>query len=274
MDTADVVMRYYELANSGDWDAWCDLFAEDQKMDEQLAGHVEGRETLRGMMKSFPARYAEFANRPVHVVVQDGQAAVVSHISARTVSGEPVEADVCNYFRVEDGLITYMTNVHDTVPFTSLVGPRQKSMSTATRVRWSHVGLNCRDQAATEEFYTRWFGFRRARVVAADDVRVIFLRCGDVYLEMFASDAAPLVEPKEDGPTNPGTARHLAFQVDDVDAFLAEADGSLPIMLGPLEFGDFVSGWKTVWVTDPDGVIVEVSQGYVDQSEQELAQYA
>lgn len=146
-------------------------------------------------------------------------------------------------------------------------------MSAPTAVRWSHVGLNCRDQAATEDFYTRWFGFRRARVVEADGVRVIFLRGGDVYLELFATDAEPLFRTTDDGPAHPGTARHLAFQVDDVDAFLADASGKLPISLGPLEFGDFIPGWKTVWVTDPDGVVIEVSQGYTDQTTEELAAY-
>ena len=47
MDTRGVVNRYYELANAGDWNPWCDLFKVDTVMDEQLAGHVEGRETLR-----------------------------------------------------------------------------------------------------------------------------------------------------------------------------------------------------------------------------------
>lgn len=122
MNTADVVRRYYELANEGDWDAWCDLFAADQRMDEQLAGHVEGRETLREMMKGFPAMYARFSNSPVHVVIEGEKAAVVSHISARTPSGGQVEADVCNYFEITDGLIRYMTNVHDTVPFAVVTG--------------------------------------------------------------------------------------------------------------------------------------------------------
>ena len=145
---------------------------------------------------------------------------------------------------------------------------------TAIEARWSHVGLNCTDQDATEAFYTRWFGFRRARMVEADGVRVIFLRSGDVYLELFKTGAAPLVAPENDGPDNPGTARHLAFQVDDVDAFLAAADGALPVSLGPLTFDAFIPGWKTVWVTDPDGLVIEVSQGYTDQSREELARYA
>jgi ketosteroid isomerase-like protein len=117
MDTKQVIDRYYELANGGQWDAWCDLFSADTRMDEQLAGHVEGRETLRAMVKSFPQTYASFANRPKHMVVSETCAAVVSHISGRTRHGASVEADVCNYFEVADGQITYMANFHDTVPF-------------------------------------------------------------------------------------------------------------------------------------------------------------
>jgi len=123
MDTRDVVTRYYELANAGKWDAWCDLFAADQVMDEQLAGHIDGRETLRGMMKGFPGMYATFSNQPRHIVVDGDQAAVVSHISATTPSGGRVEADVSNYFRVVDGLIAYMANFHDTVPFRAVLQP-------------------------------------------------------------------------------------------------------------------------------------------------------
>lgn len=118
MDARDVVGRYYELANAGEWDGWCDLFAETAVVDEQLAGRVEGRETLRSMMQGFPAMYASFRNEPRNVVVAaDGQVAVVSHISARSPRGEAVEAEVANYFRIENGRIAYMANFHDTVPF-------------------------------------------------------------------------------------------------------------------------------------------------------------
>ena len=122
MDTREVVDTYYRLANSGEWDAWCDLFAADQTMDEQLAGHVEGRETLREMMKGFPEMYAFFANVPRHVVVDGEQAAVVSDIIGRTHDGITVEAKVCNYFRVTGGLITYFANFHDSVPFAAVTG--------------------------------------------------------------------------------------------------------------------------------------------------------
>ncbi|MHC5828004.1 MAG: VOC family protein, partial [Nostoc sp.] len=55
------------------------------------------------------------------------------------------------------------------------------------------------------------------------------------------------------------------FQVDDVDAKLAEIGNDAKVTLGPLNFDSFIPGWRTVWVSDPDGNIVEISQGYVDQ---------
>jgi glyoxylase I family protein len=130
-------------------------------------------------------------------------------------------------------------------------------------MKWSHVGLNCRDQQATEAFYTRWFGFRRARAVPVDDGEIVFLRSGDAYLELFpaAADGKP---QDDDGPGEAGAVRHLAFQTDDVDALLAGMGDEADISLGPLDFDSFIPGWRTVWIRDPDGVVVEVSQGYTD----------
>jgi glyoxylase I family protein len=53
--------------------------------------------------------------------------------------------------------------------------------------------------------------------------------------------------------------------VDNVDAKLAEMGEDARITLGPLDFDAFITGWRTVWVADPNGNIVEISQGYVDQ---------
>ena len=113
----EIVERYYEYANAGAWDKWCDLFADDMTMDEQLAGRVEGLATLRSMMAGFPDMYPLFANRPRHILVDGDEAAAVSHLSAQTPGGEEIEADVMNYFRIRAGRIAYMANFHDTAPF-------------------------------------------------------------------------------------------------------------------------------------------------------------
>jgi glyoxylase I family protein len=138
-------------------------------------------------------------------------------------------------------------------------------MTTVAPLTWSHVALNCRDQTVTEAFYRRWLGFERVREVPLGEQRILFLRNGPVLLELFGADGDALFTSAADGPPNPGVIRHLAFQTDDVDAFLAELGDEAPVSLGPLDFHDFIPGWRTVWLLDPDGVIVEVSQGYRDQ---------
>jgi len=130
---------------------------------------------------------------------------------------------------------------------------------------FSHVALNCRDPLATERFYTRHFGFQRARVIPLGEEQIVFLKAGSVYLELFQAKGDPPGPPLEkDGPGYRGV-RHLAFQVDDVDATLAAMGSEAVVTLGPADFGSFIPGWRTVWVADPDGTIVEISQGYTDQ---------
>jgi glyoxylase I family protein len=132
-------------------------------------------------------------------------------------------------------------------------------------LHWSHVALNCRDQGTTEEFYRKWFGFERARIVPLGAEQIVFLRQGDAYLELFHVTADAPGAAAADGPQNTGTVRHVAFQTDNLDAFLARVGDAVPISLGPLSFDAFIPGWRSVWLIDPDGVIVEVSQGYRDE---------
>lgn len=130
-----------------------------------------------------------------------------------------------------------------------------------------HMGLVCRDAAAVERFYTDCFGFRRARVVGEGGGEVVFLRHGDFYLELFHATAeSPAAAASGAGPDYPGW-RHLAFRVDDVDATLAAMGPDARITAGPMSFDEVIPGWRTVWVADPDGNIVEISQGYVDQED-------
>jgi ketosteroid isomerase-like protein len=117
MTTKELIDKYYEYANAGNWNAWCDLFTDDMVMDEQLAGHIEGLDTLRPMMAGMDKAYSRFQNVPKRIIVSGDEAAVVSHISAANAAGVPIEAEVMNYFRMKNGKIAYMANFHDSVPF-------------------------------------------------------------------------------------------------------------------------------------------------------------
>lgn len=129
----------------------------------------------------------------------------------------------------------------------------------------SHVALSCKNLLVSERFYTRYFGFQRARVISLGEEQIIFIKSGSTYLELFQSKGeSPLPPFQNDGPTYPGI-RHIAFQVENLDQKLAEMGAEAQITLGPLNFDDFIPGWHSAWLTDPDGNIVEISQGYVDQ---------
>jgi catechol 2,3-dioxygenase-like lactoylglutathione lyase family enzyme len=228
--------------------------------------------------------------------------------------------------------------------------------------RFSHVAISCKDPLAVERWYTKHFGFQRARVIPLGDERqIVFIRSDGMYLELFQSErtaedgpvtvviarrarpdrrqefegwlkgicdaaaafpghlGAKILPPRDANedyivsfrfdsrdslrgwesstvraewlergmPVSAGEARtqamlgsipepdadglhftgwrHIAFQVDDVDAKLAEIGEDAQITLGPLSFDAFIPGWRTVWVRDPNGNVVEISQGYNDQ---------
>jgi glyoxylase I family protein len=132
-------------------------------------------------------------------------------------------------------------------------------------MNWSHVGLSCRDPQVTADFYTRWFGFGPGRAVPLDGQEILFLRKDDVHLELFPCPVTASQPAGGAGAEVPGVIRHIAFQTDDVDAFLADMGAAADVTLGPLDFGEYIAGWRTVWLRDPDGVVVEVSQGYRDE---------
>src|SRR5919199_1777843 len=100
MDTREVIDKYYSSVNAGDWDTWLTLFDDNVVIDEQLAGHVEGIDVLRGAIDGMKAGYSRFLNLPRRIVVSGNQATVVSRIEAANASGVPISANVANYFQV------------------------------------------------------------------------------------------------------------------------------------------------------------------------------
>ncbi len=133
---------------------------------------------------------------------------------------------------------------------------------------FSQIAITCKDPIATEKFYTKHFGFKRARVAKLPNGdQIVFIKMGDsaFYFEIFqAKKEAPIDPAVNDGYQFP-SVRHLAFKVDDVDAKLAEMGDDAKITLGPLNFDEYIQGWRTVWLADPDGRIIEIGQGFTDQ---------
>jgi glyoxylase I family protein len=129
-----------------------------------------------------------------------------------------------------------------------------------------HVGMSCTDPIALERWYTKHFGFTRGRVYAPGEGQVVMIQAGGVYLELFSStEERPAPKVMSAGPDYSGF-RHLAFLVDDLDAKLAEMGDEAPLTLGPLDMSQFIEGMRVAWIADPEGNIVELNQGYVDEA--------
>lgn len=117
MNTREIVNRYFESVNKGDWDTWLSLFDENIVMDEQLAGHVEGIDVLRGAVGALKKGYSKFQSHPLEAVIEGDRAMIIWHIKAANARGVPIDAKGVNFFKIRNGKIVYMANFHDTVPF-------------------------------------------------------------------------------------------------------------------------------------------------------------
>ena len=122
-----------------------------------------------------------------------------------------------------------------------------------TAVAVHHMAISCQDPLAIERFYSTHFGFTRARVVPLGADQIVFIKSGDVYLDLFqAKGEAPGPPAGGTGPEYPAW-RHLAFKVDDVAAKLAAMGDEARITAGPMDFDAFIPGWRTVGKSMPNG---------------------
>ena len=88
-------------------------------------------------------------------------------------------------------------------------------------MHFDHAGIATDDARDLAELYGDLFGFEVAHEETFDGMRVVFLDCGDGYLE--------LLEPIEEGPiskyldSNGPGVHHLAFATDDAEGALETA---------------------------------------------------
>lgn len=127
----------------------------------------------------------------------------------------------------------------------------------------THIAFFCKNQKAQEEFYTRHFGFRRARVFNAGTPGEFYLlRLGGTCLELFSAPAGN--ESIMAGP-QPVGFHHLAFEVDDIEAAVTRLETEGVQTEGIIDCSSVIPGMKVCFFHDPEGNRIELMQGYEDQ---------
>src|SRR5947209_20105422 len=94
--TREVVDKYYETVNAGKWDEWLTLFDDDIVMEEQLAGHVEGIDVLRGAVGGLKTGYAKFQMLPQETTIDGEKATVIWRCVAESADGGSIDAPGAN----------------------------------------------------------------------------------------------------------------------------------------------------------------------------------
>lgn len=127
-------------------------------------------------------------------------------------------------------------------------------MFAASRIH--HVAIICSDYAKSKRFYTEILGFQPIKETfrAERDSYKLDLEVGDSQIELFSFPAPP---PRVSRPEACGL-RHLAFEVEDVEAALAY------LRKNEVEAEDIrideITGKKFTFFRDPDDLPLEVYQ--------------
>ena len=128
-----------------------------------------------------------------------------------------------------------------------------------------HVCLSARDLDGTAEWYKRVFGFEethrfRLPDYVGVDAELMYLRLGNVQLEIFGNANAEVARPEP--MSFPETIaytglQHFCMRVDDMDATVAALQGAgIPIFLGPNT--NSILKRTFIHIKDPEGNDVEI----------------
>jgi len=124
-----------------------------------------------------------------------------------------------------------------------------------------HIAFNCKDRIAQERFYTTHFGFARARVFnPGAPGEFVMIRRDETCLELFAS-----ADASQRGGEQAVGFKHLAFEVDDLDAMVAALVADGVAVEGIIDCAEHVPGMRVCFFNDPEGNRIELVEGYRDE---------
>lgn len=128
-----------------------------------------------------------------------------------------------------------------------------------------HIAFVCRNRVALERFYTKHFGFRRARVFnAGEPGEFVMTRLDSVCIEFFQASPQAIAQAAKTPRVELGF-KHLAFEVPQIEPVIEslKRDG---VDVGEIfDCSDVAPGLRAAFFADPEGNEVEILEHWADQ---------
>jgi glyoxylase I family protein len=117
-----------------------------------------------------------------------------------------------------------------------------------------HIAIICKDYSVSKKFYTQVLGFTIEQEIyreERDSYKLDLSLNGQYVIELFSFPNPP------SRPSRPEATglRHIAFEVDDMDATVAELNKHR-VAVEPVRIDEF-TGKKFTFIADPDDLPIE-----------------
>ncbi len=104
MDAKQVIERFWQIQDAGDYTALVPLFAEDAVLEDPFFGRFEGREAIAGFMAKMVEVMGERQTRFTVKEIAGGGEVAWARWVAHTPDGD---VEGCGLYRVVDGEMTF-----------------------------------------------------------------------------------------------------------------------------------------------------------------------
>jgi catechol 2,3-dioxygenase-like lactoylglutathione lyase family enzyme len=141
------------------------------------------------------------------------------------------------------------------------------------KLRVSHIGICVSDWRRSLRFYHDVLGFRYVHEIErsgepsstllqleAVDFRALYLEREGVRIELLHYEQPGHTHGEIPRPMNQLGLTHLSLRVDDLDALLRELAEAEVDVLEPTRIDVAPAKVKAVFITDPDGTLIELVQ--------------
>ncbi|MCU6710001.1 VOC family protein [Paenibacillus sp. J5C_2022] len=116
-----------------------------------------------------------------------------------------------------------------------------------------HIGIETDNMEQSRHFYEKLLGFRLERRLTWRDEQLVFLKQGDVLLELVGKVQS--VELSFHSAPRTSAAMHLALEVEDVIKLVEQLhEQGIPVIDGPHELQN---GWIIAFIEGPSGELIE-----------------